>query len=304
MRKKILALTMAASVLALAACGDKGDEALVTSKAGDVTQNELYEKMKESAGEQTLQLIVIEKVLDDKYDVTDKEVDAEFDKFKEQLGESFEQTIAQEGHTPESFKDFVRFNLLQEKALIEGVEVTDEQVKQRIEEKNTELNARHVLLALDDEETALKVKKQLEDGADFAEVAKEFSIEPVAKESGGDLGWFKLGMMVPEFWEAAYNLELNKISEPVTTEHGLHIIEVTEKREVEEGKVTDKDKEQIRKEIALEQADPESFVDKISKLMEDANVTVKDADLKSALDMFMKVEEKEADPAEDTKEEK
>ena len=61
--------------------------------------------MKETAGAQTLQLLVIEKVLEDKYDVSDKEVDAEFNKFKEQLGENFEQTLAQEGHTQESFKE-------------------------------------------------------------------------------------------------------------------------------------------------------------------------------------------------------
>ena len=129
--------------------------------------------------------------------------------------------------------------------------MTDEEVKKQIETLNTELNARHVLV--EDEETALEVKKKLEGGADFAEVAKEFSIEPAAKESGGDLGWFKLGMMVPEFWEAAFNMELNKISEPVQTEHGFHIIEVTEKREVEEGKSRRTEDKKIRKEIALEQ---------------------------------------------------
>ena len=77
MKKTILALTMAASVLALSACSDKnaGDEILVKSKAGNVTQSELYNEMKDAQGEQTLQLLVLEKVLDAKYKISDKEVD-------------------------------------------------------------------------------------------------------------------------------------------------------------------------------------------------------------------------------------
>ena len=68
-----------------------------------------------------------------------------------------------------------------------------------------ELNAKHVLVA--DEETALKVKKELEGGADFAEVAKKYSTEPAAQESGGDLGWFGYGQMVKEFWKVHMHLK-------------------------------------------------------------------------------------------------
>ena len=124
---------MAASVLALAACGDKSDETLVTSKAGDITKNELYEEMKDSVGEQALQLIVIEKVLNDKYDVTDKEVDAEVNKMKEQLGENFDDIWLNKVKLKMALKFIRHFNLLQEKALTDGVEVSEKEIETQIE---------------------------------------------------------------------------------------------------------------------------------------------------------------------------
>ncbi len=288
MKKTILVLTMATSVLALSACSDKGvagDEIILSSKAGNITQTELYEEMKSTVGKQTLQLLAIEKVLADKYEVTDKEVKAEIATAKEQLGEGYEQYLAQQGLTEEGFTDMMRINLLQEKALTEGVELTDKEVEQRFEEMNTELHARHVLVA--DEKTALEVKKKLEGGADFAEVAKEFSTEPAAKESGGDLGWFGYDKMVPEFWTGAYDLELNTISEPVKSKHGFHVIEVTEKRKAEKELATKDNKESIKKDMLITKADPSTIIEKVSKLMKDADVKINDKDLKSALDMFL-----------------
>jgi len=287
MKKTILALTMAASVLALSACSDKnaGDEVLVKSKAGNVTQSELYNEMKDAQGEQTLQLLVLEKVLDAKYKISDKQVDAKVNDMKEQLGEGFDAYIAQQGHTEESLRKILRINMLQEAALTDGIEVTDKEIEERVKMMATELNAKHVLVA--DEETALKVKKELEGGADFAKVAKEYSTEPAAKESGGDLGWFGYGKMVKEFWEGAYALEVNAISEPVQSEHGFHIIKVTEKRNIEAKEMTKEEKENLSKEIQLEKADPSTIIPKISKIMKDADVKVEDKDLKSALDVFL-----------------
>ncbi|KXH79296.1 peptidylprolyl isomerase [Sporosarcina sp. HYO08] len=286
MKKSILALTMAASILALSACSNNnaGDEVIMTSKAGDITKNEFYEELKDVAGEQTFQILAIEKVLENKYKVSDKDVDQAFNREKELYGESFEMYLMQNGQTEESYKKILRINLLQDAAQMDGVEVSDEEVQKRLKEMNTELHARHVLVA--DEETALKVKEKLEGGADFAEVAKEFSTEPAAQESGGDLGWFGYGKMVPEFWQGAYALEVNKISEPVQSQHGFHIIEVTEKREVEKDKATE---EEARKDVALEKAgeDQEALMKKVSKLLKDADIKIKDNDLKDSLEIFM-----------------
>jgi parvulin-like peptidyl-prolyl isomerase len=91
-----------------------------------------------------------------------------------------------------------------------------------------EVHARHVLVKTEDEAKA--VLADIKKGTDFAEVAKAKSTEPGAAQSGGDLGYFTKEQMVPEFAEAAFKLDKGKVSEPVKTQFGWHIIKVEDKR--------------------------------------------------------------------------
>jgi peptidyl-prolyl cis-trans isomerase C len=104
--------------------------------------------------------------------------------------------------------------------------VYDEAVKQMSAEE--EVHARHILVEKEDDAKALMA--ELKGGADFAELAKKKSIEPGAKDSGGDLGYFTRDQMVPEFAEAAFKLEKGKISDPVKSQFGWHIIKSEDKR--------------------------------------------------------------------------
>lgn len=300
MKKTVLTLSLAASVLVLGACSDEASESkvIVSSEVGDITQDELYEEMKTSIGNQAVQILMIEKVLADKYEVTDEEVDAEYKSSEEQLGESFEQFLAQNNQTPESYRKVIRLNLLQEKALTEGVEVTDEEIQAQYDRQGTELNARHILVA--DEETAASIKKQLDEGGDFAALAEENSTDPGSAANGGNLDWFGTGAMVPEFEEAAYGLEVDEISGPVQTENGFHIIQVTDTRPVEDVPPLEDQKEEIRSQLAMKKADQASLIPKIAGMMEDAKIDIKDEDLKGAFDDIMNAEAaaEEATPAE------
>lgn len=73
------------------------------------------------------------------------------------------------------------------------------------------------------------VLAELKAGKDFADVAKRFSDDTGTKDKGGDLGFFERRMMVQEFDEAAFNLEVGQVSDVVRTNFGLHVIKVTEK---------------------------------------------------------------------------
>ncbi|MCX6152320.1 MAG: peptidylprolyl isomerase [Ignavibacteriales bacterium] len=72
------------------------------------------------------------------------------------------------------------------------------------------------------------IKNQLNNGADFAELAKKYSEDPSSKENGGDLGFIERRMMVPEFDEAAFNLKKGEVSNIVRTNFGYHLIKVTD----------------------------------------------------------------------------
>jgi parvulin-like peptidyl-prolyl isomerase len=90
-----------------------------------------------------------------------------------------------------------------------------------------------------------KIKKELDGGADFVQLAKAYSDCPSAK-SGGDLGPIKRGEMVKEFTDVAYATELNGISDPVKTQFGYHIIKITGKDEGKDVKFEEiKDKVKI-----------------------------------------------------------
>ena len=84
--------------------------------------------------------------------------------------------------------------------------------------------ARHILV--DSEEKCLDLKQQIEQGADFGVLAKEHSKCPSGR-SGGDLGEFSEGQMVPEFDKVVFSGELNKVHGPVKTQFGYHLLEIT-----------------------------------------------------------------------------
>ena len=101
----------------------------------------------------------------------------------------------------------------------------DESVKKLTPEK--EVHARHILV--DSEAKAKEVFAKLKAGGDFAALAKELSKDPGSSD-GGDLGYFSKDQMVPEFAEVAFKLEKGKISDPVKTQFGWHIIKVEDTR--------------------------------------------------------------------------
>lgn len=91
-----------------------------------------------------------------------------------------------------------------------------------------EVRARHILVKTEDE--AKKVEARLAKGEDFAKLAGELSTDPGSGKQGGDLGFFGRGQMVPVFEEVAFKLEPGKVSEPVKSQFGWHVIKLEEKR--------------------------------------------------------------------------
>jgi peptidyl-prolyl cis-trans isomerase C len=130
---------------------------------------------------------------------------------------------------------FARNRLLMDSLLAsKGKAATTDEAEKKVYEDaakqisgEQEVHARHILVETEDEAKAIKA--ELDKGADFAELAKKKSKDPGASD-GGDLGFFTKEQMVPEFSEVAFKLEPGKISDPVKSQFGWHIIKVEEKR--------------------------------------------------------------------------
>jgi len=123
------------------------------------------------------------------------------------------------------------------KRVMKDMKFTDEQLKKEYDElvtklpKKQEMKAAHILV--ENEDQAKEIQKKVNEGGNFAELAKAYSLDPGSKDQGGDLGWFEAGMMVPEFSAAAAALKPGETTkEPVKSQFGWHIIKLEETRDV------------------------------------------------------------------------
>ena len=186
--------------------------------------------------------------------VSDEEVDKEIEEIKQQVGEqarasgqdlsdqeAFDQALEQNQISEDELRQDVRESLpvqeVQERVAGDA-EPSDEEIQKFYDENKTaqftqpaQRCMRHILLNKDQQQKAEDVKAQLQDGGDFAELARENSQDPGSAEKGGDLGCLGKGETVPPFEEAAFAAETGEIVGPVETEFGYHLIEVTEIRE-------------------------------------------------------------------------
>lgn len=184
--------------------------------------------------------------------------------------------------------EFVRARALHNVFFQENVvkAITDEEVKARFDKEiaamtpESEVKARHILVKTEDE--AKSIISELEDGADFVELAKEKSTGP-SGPNGGDLGFFSKGQMVPPFEQAAFALEDGMFTkEPVKTQFGYHVILREEQREKPLPEFSDVEG-QIRQVVLREK-----YLDMITKSREATPVEILDEALKNDVEAIQK----------------
>ena len=241
-RTKTFVLLSVLIVLVISLAGCKQEEVVAEVNDAKITKDEFYDKLVEQSGTEVMNALISEKIIEmeiekNKIVVTDEEIEEELDKIKEYYG-SEELLIAElktAGYTIDDIKGNITTNLQVTKLLEPYITITEDEKLAYFEANKASLNqaeevkASHILVKTKEE--ADNIKAKLDAGEDFAELAKEFSTDDSNSQSGGDLGFFGRGAMVPSFDEAAFSLEVDKISNPVETEFGFHLIKVIEKKE-------------------------------------------------------------------------
>ncbi|MBC1538340.1 peptidylprolyl isomerase [Listeria seeligeri] len=281
--KKIMISLITATLLILAGCGSS---TVVKTDAGNITQDDLYEAMKTTYGNEVVQQLTFEKILEDKYTVTEKEVNAEYKKYEEQYGDSFESTLASSNLTKTSFKENIKYNLLVQKATEANMDVSDSTLKKYYKTWQPDITVRHILV--DDEATAKEVQTKLKNGEKFTDLAKEYSTDTSTSSNGGLLDPFGTGEMDEAFEKAAYALEkTDDVSGIVKTSYGYHLIQLVKKTD----KTTyAKDKAKVKEAYIQSQLTSENMTAALKKELKAANIDIKDSDLKDAFSDYTSTE--------------
>lgn len=157
--------------------------------------------------------------------------------------------------------------------LFDDIYVTDEEIKEYYEENRNlfmskyTFNAKHILV--ESEEKAKELKELCENGEKFEDLAKEHSMCP-SKEVGGDLGEFTQGQMVLEFENACIEAEVGKVTNPVKTQFGYHLIKLESKTNPEQ-LALESVKDEIEKNI-IKAKEQIAYVKKMDTLMKDSKI--------------------------------
>jgi len=189
--------------------------------------------------------------------------------------DQFADAVEADGITLADVREDVRREMLmrqvQQRQISQHVTVSDRDVERFLSQQPSqqqgqafieETRARHILVELTPTRNenqararAEEARQRLQQGADFASVAREYSDDRGSAMNGGDLGWVRPGQTVPAFEEAMTSLSPNQLSEPVRSQFGYHVIEVLERRRQD---VTEESRrEQVRQAIFQRRANEE-----------------------------------------------
>lgn len=316
--KKFITTASLSAALVLSACANddenkdeakeekddiKYEDTLATSDAGDVTVDDILNSIgSEEVASQTFEL-TLNKIIEDKYkdEVDIDQLKEDIDKEIEEYGgeEQFSQVLAQSqpGLTVEGYKQSKNANVLHNKFFADKLEISDDDALK------DSYNAQHILVKVEEEDEdkendkdaksdkeakkeAEDILKEVKDGGDFDEIAKEKSDDTGSSMNGGKLGLVTKGQMVPEFEEALFELEPGEISDVVKSDFGYHIIKRldTNKEDMSENEIADAKSQIINQKI---QEDPNKIMDFYKELLDEYNVKFKNKDIEEQIDKMM-----------------
>ncbi|AUJ85495.1 peptidyl-prolyl cis-trans isomerase [Enterococcus sp. CR-Ec1] len=311
MRKKLLFVAMSVGLLLFSACSKSDEkETAVSFKGGTITQKDINDQLKKIKGaDSAIQQMVIKRVYENKYgeEITEKDIEKEFNKIKEQAGKSFNSQLAKSGDTEAELKRKIKQQLAFKKGLETNVEVNQEKIQKIWETFHPEVKVQQIKFK--NEEDAKKAKQSLDEGEDFSKLVKEKSIDQKSNSNDGKVTFHSHTSSVPEeVKEASFKLNNKDISDiiPVknlmTKQTSYYIVKMIQNQE--KGDDIEKYSDELKK-IAIEKqlADQEFVKQSISQELKAANVKIKDATLNNIMDSLIHQEKKQVPNKDNKKEE-
>lgn len=194
----------------------------------------------------------------------------------------------------EDIRDDISIDQLRQREIARKIMVTDREIANQLETLEgldgtengaedkkmmvSETRARHILMrpsvVMDETKirtTLADVRSQLVAGADFAELAKQYSEDPTA-DQGGELGWLPRGATVPEFQQVMDALEPGQVSEPFRSRFGWHLVQVLERRQRD---ATDEALREQARQLVFQRKLEEASAAWVRRLREEAYVEIR-----------------------------
>ncbi|MGT2784766.1 peptidylprolyl isomerase [Streptococcus merionis] len=301
----LIATAVIASVATLSVTSKtNADSDIITMKGDTITVSEFYDVVKNNkAAQQVLLEQVITSIFEAKYGskVTDEEVQKAYEESAKRYGDNFAKALSSAGMTEESYRSQIRTNKLVEYAVSQAAEkeLTDEAYKAAYDAYTPEVKAQIIKLA--DEAKANEVlEKAKAEGADFAQLAKDNSIDTATKEKGGNVTFDSTSTDIPaQLQKAIFALEAGKVGESVVTvvdpqtyATSYYVVKLNEKTEKSDNW---KDYQDTLKKAILAQkkADATFITGVVSDELQAANVKVKDQAFQGLLSQYTKTDKTE-----------
>ncbi|MDR6882922.1 peptidyl-prolyl cis-trans isomerase [Bacillus sp. 3255] len=227
-----------------------------------ISSDQLYQAMLTSGGEQTLDSLISEELINQEgqkagIQVTDEDIEKEIASVQGSYGSEaeFQQALTSYGMTIDDLKKSMKSQVLLKKILKPQVTITDDEIKKYYDENletlktPEQIQASHITVATKEEADAILA--ELKNGSDFAALAKSKSTDTATKDNGGSLGYIASGTMDEAFDTAAFALKAGETSGAVQTSSGYDIIKVTD-RKAAATPTLDEKKEEIKSAITTQ----------------------------------------------------
>ncbi len=310
MKKKVIML-MCLCLLLCTGCGkvpklSNGDDVFVSVNGKNVSANDIFDELKEKYGVDVLVELVDKIILEEKYEEDDKlkeYVDAQIEQYVSSYGEDgFKDALEQSNMTEDDLRQTIALDYRRNLAALDYAksQVSDKELNDYYEnDYRGEIKASHILIKPDEnnedsdkamedaKKKAEEIIEKLNNGEDFAKLAKENSDDEGSASDGGNLGYFAKGKMVDEFEDAVVKLEVGKYTtEPVKSTYGYHIILKTDQKD--KPKLKDV-KDELTETLAQEKLNNDTTMKykALEELRKDAGLSIEDDNIKSKYEKYM-----------------
>lgn len=293
MRKFFWSLSAIAFISFLVWFSMNSSPTLAVTNGGKITEDQYYSQIrKSSAGQQLFAQMVIDTVLEDEFkdEVTEKDVNNAFTLQRAQYGSNFANFLAANSHTEDSYRTQIKSNLLMRQAVLNDHQFSEEDLQKAFENYTPTVEA--AFIPVNDEETAKAIVDQARGGADFAELAKQYSTDSTTSSKGGVVPAFdsNSNQITSDLMGAINNTDNGSIADPYQTDTGWLVIKVINKTPKSDNikDYTKQLKIAIVDQFMNDSANQKSIQTTIGKILKNANIDIKEKDLKAAVAGYLK----------------